>query len=49
MVYLIETKRPEQGSAQDLINELVRRALQKRDKAEIAGEVAGSWFPIEKE
>ena len=49
VVYLTETKPPEQCSAQDLIDELVRRALQKRDKSEVADEVAGSWFPIEKE
>ena len=48
VVYLTETKPPEQCSAQDLINELVRRALQKKDKSEIADEVASSWFPTEK-
>ena len=48
VVYLTETKPPEECSAQDLINELVRRALQKRDTAGLADEIAQTWRPMDK-
>ena len=47
VVYLTETMPPEQCSAQDLINELVRRALQKKDAAGLADEVAQTWRPVD--
>ena len=44
---ITEIKPPKQCSAQDLVDELVRRALQKKDSSEIADEVASSWRPID--
>ena len=48
LVRIVEVKPPEQCTAQELINELVRRALQTRDNEAILKEVAGSWLPAYK-
>ena len=47
VVYVAETKPPEQCSFQELINELVRKTLQKPTTEEIQKQVADSWFAIE--
>lgn len=48
VVRIMETKPPEECSAQDLVNELVRRALQPLDIEETQKQVAATWFPVKK-
>ena len=45
VVKVIEVRPPEECSAQDLFNELVRRAMQGDKLREIQKQVADSWFP----
>lgn len=46
VVRVTEVRPPERRSAQELVNELVRRALRENDSAAIQKEVADSWLPL---
>lgn len=48
VAYLVETRPPKECSAQDLINELVKRALKSPDLEEIRKQIGDSWFPVNK-
>ena len=48
VVRVTEVRPPKECSAQELFNELVRRALEKPDDEAIQKEVAASWLPIRK-
>lgn len=45
IVRVTEVRPPQECSSQDLINELVRRALQEADIKALQKEVAGTWLP----
>lgn len=49
LIRIVEVRPPAECSAQDLINELVRRALKNDDFDGIQKEVVDSWLPINKE
>ena len=46
MAKVVEVRPPQECSAQDLFNELVRRALQQPDITAIQKQVADSWLPM---
>ena len=48
VIRITEIRPPKECSSQELINELVRRALEKPDFEAIQKQVVGSWFPINK-
>ena len=48
VVRVTEVRPPQDCSAQDLFNELVRRALQEPEIEEIRKAVADSWRPVDK-
>lgn len=45
VVRITEVRPPEECSAQELFNELIRRALEKPDDGQIQKEVAETWAP----
>ena len=47
VVTTVEVRPPQECSAQELVNELVRRALQVSDKAKIQKDVAASWWKVD--
>ncbi len=49
VVRVMEIRPPQECSAQELFNELVRRALQEPNLAEIQQEVAATWLPVKKD
>lgn len=48
VVRITEVRPPEECTAQALVNELVRRALEPLCIEEIQKQVAASWFPVKK-
>lgn len=46
--YVVEVRPPEKCTAQDLVTELVRRALDRPDFDELQKQAADTWFPVEK-
>ena len=46
VVRVTEVRPPQECTAQDLVNELVRRALQQPDIETLKEEVASSWLPV---
>ena len=46
VVRITEVRPPQECTAQDLVNELVRRALQQPDIETLKKEVANSWLPV---
>ena len=48
VVRVMEVRPPQECSAQDLFNELVRRAMQPLDIEAVQKEVAATWIPIDK-
>lgn len=48
VVKVVEIRPPKECSAQDLFNELVRRALEPFDIEAIQKEVAATWLPVKK-
>ena len=48
VVQTTEVRPPEACSAQELFNELVRRALLESDIANLRKEAAACWFPLDK-
>ena len=49
VVRVTEVRPPQECSAQDLFNELVRRALQEPNLAAIQKDVAATWLPVKKD
>ena len=49
VVRVTEIRPPQECSAQELFNELVRRALQEPNLSAIQKEVASTWIPIKKD
>ncbi len=49
VVRVTEVRPPQECSAQELFNELVRRALQEPNLSAIQKEVASTWIPIKKD
>ena len=47
VVRVTEVRPPNECSAQELFNELVRRALEKSDDEQIQKEVAATWLPVQ--
>lgn len=45
VVKIVEVRPPEECSAQDLVNELVRRAMLPLDVGAVQNEVASTWVP----
>ena len=48
VVRITEVRPPQECTAQDLVNELVRRALQQPGIETLKKEVASSWLPVSK-
>lgn len=48
VVRVTEVRPPQECSAQELFNELVRRAMSEPDIETIRKDVAASWFPVKK-
>ena len=48
VVKIVEVRPPEQCSAQDLFNELVRRAFQEPSLEAIQKQAIASWLPVKK-
>lgn len=48
VVKVVEVRPPSECSAQDLVNELVRRAMLPLDVEAVQKEVAATWIPVKK-